>query len=574
MKIGYRFSLVLAVSLFLAPAFVFAQTTGTIDGTITDQSGGTLPGVTVDATSANLQGNRTMITGPDGRYRFVSLPPGQYKVAANLSGFSAVTKNATVSLDQTATVNLQMRLVTSESITVSSEAPLIDVKSTTTGTNYTSKEIEQLPVARNYASIVLAQPGVQTDVGETQGRSLAISIYGSTSAENLWLIDGVNTTNVIKGFQGKNINTEFIQEVQVKTDGYQAEYGRNTGGVINVVTKSGGNEFHGDVFGYDNSAGMRSTPTFVKAPDLSQRGDASTNIVGSTLRNVDRGEGGIDLGGYLLKDKIWFFGAYDRVNATQNIIPITGPRATEAFQQKSLSGLWSGKLTALLTHGTTITATAFSDPEARTGALVVPSGFNPNTFNGRRDVGGSDYAARADQLFGSFGLLSAQYSYHQDRFQTTPNGTDAIQVRDTTLSPNLITGGFGQVFGPTINNASKRKQLGGSYTGFLTNHEFKFGGDYQNDDTFGSTFYSGGQRIQVITCGTGVNTCDLSRAPFYTNSAGQTFQVYYRHDTFTPSASSLDPHHAGVAVAALDRAVRGKPRRAADLCWDFRGRVK
>lgn len=542
MKIRYRTSLVLVVCLLLiSPALVFAQTTGTIEGTVTDQSGGTLPGVTVEATSPHLQGTRTAITERDGRFRFVSLPPGNYKVTATLSGFATTRKDAAVVLDGTATVNLQMRPATGEAITVTAEAPLIDVTSTTTGTNYTASEIQKLPVQRNYASIVMAQPGVQTDVGETQGRSLAISIYGSTSAENLWLIDGINTTNVIKGFQGKNINTEFVQEVQVKTDGYQAEYGRNTGGVVNVITKSGGNEFHGDVFGYDNSSGMRSGVKFVRTPDLSQTGDASTNIAGSTTTNIDRREGGVDLGGYLLKDRIWFFGAYDRVSNNQDIIPITGARANEAFPQKWLSNLWSGKLTFNIAHGTTLVATAVSDPEARNGALVVPSGFNPNTYNGRRDVGATDYAGRFSQLFGSFGIFEGQYSNHKDRYQTTPNGLDAVQVRDQTESPNLITGGYGEVFGPTTNNASKRNQFTASYTGFLGNHEFKVGGDYQKDDTFGSTYYTGGQAVRIIRCGTGVNTCDLSQAPFYTNSLGQKYQVYYRHAVFTPSASDLNP---------------------------------
>ena len=542
MKIGNRFCLVLAAwMLLIAPAVVFAQTTGTIEGTITDQSGGTLPGVTVEATSPNLQGTRTATTGADGRFRFASLPPGNYKVTATLSGFATVQKNAAVQLDATATVNMQMRPATGEAITVTAEAPLIDVTSSTTGTNYTANEIQKLPVQRNYASIVMAQPGVQTDVGETQGRSLAISIYGSTSAENLWLIDGVNTTNVIKGFQGKNINSEFVQEVQVKTDGYQAEYGRNTGGVINVITKSGSNEFHGDVFGYDNSSGMRAGVKFVRTPDLSQRGDASTNLVGSTTTNINRGEGGLDLGGYILKDRIWFFGAYDRVSNNQDLIPITGARANESFGQKFVSNLWSGKLTFNVAHGTTLIATGFADPQVNTGPLLVPAGFNPNTYNGRRDVGGSDYAGQFNQLFGSWGLLAAQYSTHKDRFLTTPNGLDVQRVTDSTVSPAVVTGGFGSVFGPTVNNASKRKQTSGSFTGFVANHEFKVGGDYQDDDTFGSTYYTGGSRLRIIKCGTGVNTCDLSKAPFYTNSLGQTFQVYYRHDIFTASASDLTP---------------------------------
>src|SRR5262249_47896942 len=156
-----------------------------------------------------------------------------------------------------ATVNLSLALSTSAEITVTGEAPLVDSTSTTQGSNYSAKIIDKLPVGRNYADVVFAQPGVQADFGETMGRSMAISIYGSTSSENMFLIDGVNTTNVIKGMQGKDLNTEFIQEVEVKTGGYQAEYGRNTGGVVNVITKSGGNEFHGGAFGYYNDTGMR-----------------------------------------------------------------------------------------------------------------------------------------------------------------------------------------------------------------------------------------------------------------------------------------------------------------------------
>src|SRR5215475_9568750 len=276
MKSGYRFTLVLSVCLLLLAPFVVAQTTGTIEGTVTDQSGGALPGVTVEITSPDRQGTRVATTGNDGRYRFVSVPPGQYKVTANLSGMGTSQKNATVTLDSTATVNMQMQVSAKEAITVTGEAPLVDVTSTTTGSNYSAKVIDKLPVARNYASIALSQPGVQTDNGETQGRALALSVYGSTSAENLFLIDGVNTTNVIKGLQGKNINGEFIQEVEVKTGGYQAEYGRNTGGVVNVITKSGGNEFHGDLFAYYNPTDFSADQRFDRTPDLSQSGDAST----------------------------------------------------------------------------------------------------------------------------------------------------------------------------------------------------------------------------------------------------------------------------------------------------------
>src|SRR4029077_17325792 len=148
-------------------------------------------------------------------------------------------------------------LATKEAVTVTGEAPLVDVSSTTTGSNYTAKVIEKLPVSRNYADIIRSNPGVDVDRGENQGRAVALTVYGATSVENQYIIDGVNTTNVIRGFQGKAINGEFIQEIEIKTGGYQAEYGRALGGVVNVITKSGGNEFHGDGFVYYDIYGMR-----------------------------------------------------------------------------------------------------------------------------------------------------------------------------------------------------------------------------------------------------------------------------------------------------------------------------
>jgi hypothetical protein len=542
MKFGTRLLLVLTVLLLVVPALP-AQTTGTIEGQITDQGSAPLPGVTVEATSPNLQGSRTMVTGNDGRYRFVSLPPGRYTVTATLSGMGTVQKTANVTLDATATVNMQISLQAKEAITVTGEAPLVDVTSTTTGSNYTQKVIDKLPVGRNYASIVLSQPGVQTDNGETQGRSLAISIYGSTSAENLFLIDGVNTTNVIKGFQGKNINTEFIQEVEVKTGGYQAEYGRTTGGVVNVITKSGGNEFHGDLFGYYNSPGMSAKQRFDVTAPYAQGGDADRVTAGSIITDVDRREGGVDLGGFAWKDRIWFYGAYDRTLTDDNLIPITGARANEVFPQSFKSNLWAGKLTFNIAQGTTLIATAFADPQVNTGALLVPAGFNPNSYNGRRDVGGVDYAGRLNQLFGSFGILTAQYSKHKDRFETKPSGLDIPRIDDTTTSPTTVSGGFGQVFGPTINNKSVRDQYSGSFTAYFFNNEFKVGGDYQKDDTLGATYYTGSQRLVVRPCvaGSANNNCDLTKAQPYTNSKGVTLPVFYEHRTFTASASDFTP---------------------------------
>src|SRR5205085_7812241 len=123
------------------------------------------------------------------------------------------------------------------------------------GTNRDTRTVETLPTGRNYSSVVQVVPGVSTDASSNNSDQTTITVYGSSGAENGFYIDGVNTTGAEYGFQGKELNYEFIQAVDVKTGGYEAEFGRATGGIINVITKSGGNEFHGDVFGYfDNDS--------------------------------------------------------------------------------------------------------------------------------------------------------------------------------------------------------------------------------------------------------------------------------------------------------------------------------
>ena len=144
------------------------QTTGSISGRVVDPSGAPIPGVTVEATSQSLQGARTIVTAGDGVYRFPAVPPGHYQIRATLPGFRAVEKSATVSLDATTTLDLTLQLSTEEQVLVSGEAPLIDLTSTTTGTNYTSEVIARLPVARNYADIVRSNPGVSRPTGATR----------------------------------------------------------------------------------------------------------------------------------------------------------------------------------------------------------------------------------------------------------------------------------------------------------------------------------------------------------------------------------------------------------------------
>ena len=144
----------------LLGGFAFAQTTGKIEGRVTDQTGVALPNVAVEALGAGDQALRSTVTGKDGAYRLLALPPGFYRIRASAPSFRPAEKAATVSLDATATVDLALQIAAAEVVLVSGETPQVDTTSTTTGTNYTQKVIEKLPVARNYADIVRSNPGV------------------------------------------------------------------------------------------------------------------------------------------------------------------------------------------------------------------------------------------------------------------------------------------------------------------------------------------------------------------------------------------------------------------------------
>ncbi|MDQ2979540.1 MAG: TonB-dependent receptor, partial [Acidobacteriota bacterium] len=532
----YPILFIVALCLLAVSPLALAQTTGALSGTVTDNDGKPLPGVSVEANSPSLQGTRSTVTSGNGSYRLPSVPPGNYRVKASLSGFGTAEKTAAVTLDATATVNLTLRITATEAVVVSGEAPLVDVSSTTTGSSYTAKVIERLPVARNYADIVRSNPGVNTDRGETQGRALALTVYGATSVENQYVIDGVNTTNVIKGFQGKAINGEFIQEVEVKTGGYQAEYGRALGGVINVITKSGGNEFHGDGFVYYDSFKTQSD----------RKVTPQDSLTGMAITDYKRTDFGADVGGFIFKDHLWFFAAYDRVNnpgkVSRNVASAAIPTSAQ-FPLDETDNLYSGKLTWNIVQGSTLVATVFADPTVIQGAanadprharVASITSFDPRTWESRRDVGGQDGGLRFNQLFGSLGLLTLQASHHEDRYQLTPSGAGSgIRNDDFTCtggtpttpcvqpaSSRSTTGGFGQIFGPTRNNRSNRNQYTGGLAFYFGSHEVKAGGDYEIGKTTAITYYTGGQQVTKF------------------NEYGQT---YYQHDFFSSGASSQDP---------------------------------
>ncbi|MEJ2190228.1 MAG: TonB-dependent receptor, partial [Acidobacteriota bacterium] len=233
------------VVLLLTCGGLWAQSTrGDIQGRVTDKNGAALPGVSASLESPALQGKLTTVTDSNGAFKFLRLSPGIYTATFSLVGYQTHQQsNIKVGIDTTARFEVVMAEAFSSEIVVTSESPLVNTRETTVGAELSQDFFIDLPIDRNYTSVAAVTPGAQDD-GSGQ------TFYGSTGAENAYYIDGVNTTDVEYGQQGTVLNFEFIDEVQVKAGGYTAEYGHATGGLINVITKSGGNEFHGDVFGY------------------------------------------------------------------------------------------------------------------------------------------------------------------------------------------------------------------------------------------------------------------------------------------------------------------------------------
>ncbi|HVR41259.1 MAG TPA: TonB-dependent receptor, partial [Thermoanaerobaculia bacterium] len=242
--------------LILIAASAGAQlTSGNLYGTAVDNQGNALPGVTVTLTGPGAP--QVQVTDAEGRFRFLNETPGGYTIKAQLEGFAPVSSPVTISLGRTTEITLTLNPAISEQITVSAAAPVLDTNASGVGTNLDARAIDTLPTGRNYSSIVQVVPGVSSDANPSNPGQSSISVYGSSGAENAFFVDGVNTTNMEYGFQGKELNFEFIQEVDVKTGGYEAELGRSTGGIINVITKSGGYELSGDVFGYYDSDSLQ-----------------------------------------------------------------------------------------------------------------------------------------------------------------------------------------------------------------------------------------------------------------------------------------------------------------------------
>jgi hypothetical protein len=392
------------VLLFAGTAY--AQTTGTIIGVVTDASSGKpVAGAVIIATSPQLQGEQTAVTDDKGNYRLALLPPGAYKLAVQLEGFKPAERaDIQLRVDKTLRANIAVvpeAVQMEEQVVRTGTAPVVNVGSAEAGAVVSQEFIASVPLARGFEGIAVVAPTAKID-------TYGISFAGAQSPENQYIIDGLNATDPVFGTRAAvngppALRSNFLQEVDVKTGGFSAEYGRATGGILNVVLKSGSNQYSGSVF-------STFTPSFLVEPDGKAVGAAGEAIGYRT--KPDEGTYGLDLGfevgGPIMKDKLWFFAGFAPVlqktyyerflrrntmgsdvggcptgySATGDVHGATGQCVSDAtgdYLQTTIAGTqeavsterqtyqWVGKLSYLFDENNTFTLTGWGAPSSRTG---------------------------------------------------------------------------------------------------------------------------------------------------------------------------------------------------------------
>ena len=566
-------ALLMSFALFAGSAFAQTTTTGSIEGTVSDPTGAAVAGVTVTATR---QGGRsaTATTNEEGFFRLPALEPGTYVVSvASEKGFAKFEQsNVPVNLSKISTVTIQLSPQgAAETVTVTAGGGAgIDVTQNTTGTNVTTEQFSNFPTQRTVQSLYSIAPTVtRSGLRDSSGRERDPSVAGSSGPENNYILDGVTVTDPAFGGSGANLPFEFVQELEIKTGAYGADIGKSTGGVFNVITKSGTNEFHGDAFAY-----------FVAKSFVREVKSSAIPRIGAAANGYSEIDAGFDIGGPIVKDKLFFFGAFNPQRRKNFFLTQT---FLQEVENKVTTPFYAGKLTWTPTQSHQFTFSTFADYTKQEGHLFGFSGFgaNLNSFRGTTETGGSNYAFRLNSTFNPNFIGEFSAGLHFQRANTIPEldetfivdrfavlrGGSILPVTETsvvaanglrlafvegtggTVQRNFVRGGFGlksQQDRDRIEFAARMQNIWGKHT-------IKWGFE------FGENKY----RIDTRSTGATLNfgSADHPAGP---NRIENRFAICARTSTTTitcPSASRVTNVqlliNAGQAPAGVTTAVLG-----------------
>jgi hypothetical protein len=526
----------MAILVTVAPAIAQIQD-GSISGAVVDEQGGALPGVTV--TAQGLDAAQVFSTDATGEFRFLNLAPGPYTVSMALQGFTTlVRRGVVVEVGGNVELRTTLRLApVAETITVTSDSPIIDLKATGTNTNFTSDELTKIPTSRDPFALMRSVPGVLVDRvnigGNETGQQSNFQSKGTRQQDAVWTMDGINITDMAAGGGGASptyFNFDNFDEIQVSTAGQDIK--QPTGGLgLNFVVKRGTNQFHGGLRGYFTGQGLEAT----NVPD-----ELKTLAVPVTPDTADHNKQisdyGFELGGPMVKGKAWFYGSY----STQDIRLV---RHAGTLVDRTLLKNPDVKLNWQATSKDMVSFLYFNGPKIKDGRSAAIPGIlteaptatyhQDNTYVNNPLHGLWKFAD--DRVISSNMFVSVKYAYYNTGFVLNPEGGLGLQAgRDFTT---------GQSFGSVSQSLNYRPEkifnvdansfvhgLGGS-------HDVKYGFGYRTTDVITGTLYPGNMILAIE------NTPTDLRAQVYRQGYGGNradYLSFYVGDTISRNSVTID----------------------------------
>jgi len=561
------------------------ETTGGVQGTVKDQNGAVVVGATVEVSGSALIGTRSATTDSGGSFRITQLPPGSYNIVVSSKGFTPLKQQGLmIQTGSLPTVNFTMKLGTSTVMEVTAETPQVDVTQSEVRANVTQEILTAIPKGRSFQSVIPFAAGARQEPmqGGTGSRTNGFQIDGASDGENVYMIDGINTTQIQNGGVGKNFQSDFIQEVQVKSSSFEAEYGGALGGVINAVPKRGSNAWHGELKMYYQSASL-------DANDICATGYTSggSTVCGLRLDPTKAGlssgarldgtpqyyipikdsrhtiEPGYEIGGPIFKDRLWLFSSFiPSLDTTQRTTQFTGANAgprrlsgtvnqMNAYNRLDYRAFDKLRLYASWNYAYSRSQGTLGASDSATGLFnstldLIPGGSrtDPNTL--RADAGTvaplSVWTFGGDWTPNSKTVVSSKYGYFYNNAETRGTPIGVRDVYDTTLSATTLdvtgavipnTGGIYQSAGfanipsnvAQLYNPLSRKSWNTDVSYFVGNffgsHTFKAG--YMWSNQFNKVLVSANTAVVDFAWGTAytpVTSTTACNAVKATNAAG------------------------------------------------------
>lgn len=431
-------NLVIALCLGLASATAFAQdksTTGSIGGTVTDANGASVQNAAVTVTGETLPTPRTVTTNDDGVFKVDGLIPGNYNVSVELTGFkTSSVKDLLVNVGKESTLSLKLEPGQVTEVVTVTDAAATDLSSTAVGQNLSDQLFDNIPVQRSVTSLFYLSPGAADSLG---GGTANPSIAGGSALDNLYIADGVNITDSAfgglgtfsrsYGSLGTGINTSFIKEVQVKTGGFEPQYGQSQGGIVNIITQSGGNEYHGALYGFIR-------PDAFEA-ERKQRDSFSVNKLGEQLAE-EQYDAGFDLGGYVpgAKNHLFFFGSFNPTVRRELVVGAAGSGLRTQLGEHARrfrTYNYAGKIDYNINASHTVAFSIFGDPTKTNNSSFRSLNIDNTSALSTLDFGTRNASLRYNGALSNTWTLSASVSQGKNTFNES-GFDDVYQVEDQT----------------------------------------------------------------------------------------------------------------------------------------------